>query len=237
MRSSDHTDIYRVMVRKNPKADKVLFYLTSYAFPWWVYIVPIWRFRKRGYEVVLYDFDNAIVENDDPTILPNTTLNVVSDMARRRKDYEASGITTFHAIGNSLGSYMVFNYAIRYPLTAIVLNGGGSIADILFHHVDGSWKRAADAYLQKGYDQQKLRKLWADFEDPKLGKKVQADKILITWSRNDGTIPSDSTVAFVAAIKTSGKKVFTETDDRSHVLSVIRNSFKVKKLYTFLNSK
>lgn len=228
--------LFRPIIKTNPKADKVLFYLTSYAFPWWVYAIPIARFRRMGYEVVVYDFHDTLLDNDDPTVLPTTTRKLIQDMADKQKQYEARGIKTFHGIGNSLGSYLIFNYALRYPLNAVVLNGGGSIADVIFHHRSGSWKRIADRYTKKGYNRKKLYELWAEFDLPTLGKNIKAEKILMTWSLKDGVIPRSSTEGFAAGIKASDKEMFQEIDNLPHILSVANNSFKVRKLYKFLNS-
>jgi pimeloyl-ACP methyl ester carboxylesterase len=233
---STRSQLFRAIIKPNPKATKVLFYLTSYAFPWWVYAVPIGRFRRMGYEVVVYDFNDALIKNEDPSILPKTIIDIVDDISTRRKEYQSRGVHTFHGIGNSLGSYVVFNYAIRYSLHAMVLNGGGSIADIIFHHKDGSWKKIANAYTQKGYDKQRLRELWAEYDLPTLGQKIKAEKVLITWSLNDGTIPRTSSEGFIAELKASGKQMSVKTDNLPHVLSVISNSTRVKSIYRFLNN-
>lgn len=234
--ANSNEQFFRIRVRHKSKATKVLFYLTSYAFPWWVYSLSIFSFTRLGYEVVVYDFPDTIVENDNPDILPKTILGLIEDMQRRQQDYQAKGISTFHGIGNSLGSYLLFNFVLRYPLDAIVLNGGGSISDVIFHAQSGSWKKIATAYSQKGYDYSKLRKLWAEFDLPTLGKNIKADRVLIMWSLRDGTIPRRSTEGFIIGMQSSGKQVTSTTDSLPHIYSVIKNSLRIKLLYRFLNT-
>lgn len=236
MKPSDSKPLFRAMVKPNAKATKVLFYVTSYAFPWWVYAIPIVRFRRMGYEVVVYDLHDEIVADIDPNILPSTATKLIEDMAHKQNEYEVKGIKTFHGIGNSLGSYLIFNYALRHPLQALVLNGGGSIADVIFHAKGGSWKNIANAYTEKGFDHKKLQTFWAEFDLPTLGKKMKADKVLLAYSLKDGTIPLDSTVGFRDGLRASGKEIYTKTDNLPHVLSVVSNSFRVRSLYRFLNS-
>lgn len=235
MKSFSTHPLYRAIVQPNPKATKVLFYLTSYAFPWWVYIIPIIRFRRMGYEVVVYDLHDAILENIDPNILPSTTTKLIEDMASRQSQYEANGIKIFHGIGNSLGSYLIFNYALRYQLQALVLNGGGSIADVIFHAKNGSWKKIASAYAEIGFDHKKLHALWAEFDLPTLGKNIKASRVLLAYSLKDGTIPLESTEGIRDGLYASGKEIYAKTDNLPHILSVVSNSFRVKSLYKFLN--
>lgn len=228
--------LFKVVVTRNPKALKILFYLTSYAFPWWAYKVPIERFKKLGYEVVVYDFDDTVIENTDPTVLPTTVELLTKEIHERCEHYVKKGITTFHGIGNSLGSYMIYNYALRYPIDAIVLNSGGSVADIIFGGKGGTWAKIAASYELQGVNQQKLKFLWADSDDPKLGKNIKAKRILLQYSLKDGTIPLQSTLKFVDSLKASGKSLTLEINNLPHIRSVLKNSHQVKHIYRFLNS-
>lgn len=234
--SNSDRQLFKVIVKSNPSAKKVLFYMSSYKFRWWIYVIPVLRFRSLGYEVAVYDFDDEILESSDPKTLPTATQSIINDVANRQAKYKQNNIKIFHGIGNSLGGYMLFNCAVRLPFSAIVLNGIGSMAGLIFGYDTNILKHTVEQYHLSNIDHQKLLKLWTEFDSPNQGKYIKAEKILITHTINDKVIPPEGTKDFIKAIKSSGKSVDVKTDSSSHQVSTMRNSHKIKQLNDFLNT-
>lgn len=220
---------FRTYVVRNSKLNKVLFFHTSYGFPWWVYYLQIHMYRYFGYEVVVYDYSNKVLDNEDPKILPMVVEDVVKDMKIRVESYESRGIKIFHGIGNSLGSYFVYNYALRNYLAAIMLNAGGSVSDIIFHNNKMSYKK-------QGYDKAAIDKLWSKYDSPELGQNIHTEKTLITLSRNDKTIPPESSRKLVESIQASQSHVVVKYDSLPHVASVVLNSWRLFSISKFFNN-
>jgi hypothetical protein len=229
--------LFKVIVKENPKATKVLFYFASYRFSWRIYWLPVLRLRNRGYEVVVYDIDDFVVESHDPKTLPRAAKELIYDVKTRQNEYKNKGINTYHGVGNSLGSYLLFNCALRVPFDAIVLNGSGSVADVIFSVKKGPLKKTAEQYKLASIDLEKLSDLWKEYDKPDLGKGIKANRILITWSTKDGLVPTNSSRDFIKSIKSSGKKVVVKEDTLPHVGSIFLNSHNVKFLYQFLNAE
>lgn len=227
---------FSVHVKSRPDPTKVLFYFTSYKMPWWIFIIPIVRFNRLGYEVVVYSLHDEVMENEDPSILPGVTSAIIDDVTRRREQYAKRGIKTFHGIGNSLGSYMMFNCSLRIPFAAIVLNSVGSAADVLFSTNHRHLKKTTSAYKKQHYTQEKLYELWKEFDTPSNGHAIKSPKILVTYSLGDTLVPPRGSIELIKALEKHDKKYEARVDHLPHEASIFLNSLKVKDLYKFLNS-
>ena len=233
MSSSPYFTVY---VKPRPDATKVLFYFTSYKVPWWIFIVPILRFRRLGYEVIVYSLHDEIMENEDTRVLPSVTQDIINDVAARRQAYVKQGIQTFHGIGNSLGSYMMFNSSQRIPFSAIVLNSVGSAADVLFSTKRRSLRKATEAYIAQNHTHDSLQNLWTEFDRPSNGHAIKSPKILITYSEKDGLVPSSGPAELMQALDAHNKKYEVKVDHLPHEASILFNALQVRRIYQFLNS-
>jgi len=205
--------------------------------PWWIYIVPILRFRRLGYEVVVYSLHDEIMENEDTGILPAVTADIINDVAERRKQYIDQGIETFHGIGNSLGSYMMYNSSRRIPFSAIVLNSVGSAAEVLFSTDRKDLKKSAEAYKTQNHTRETLQNLWDEFDRPSNGHGIKSPKILITYSEKDGLVPPSGPAEMIQALDIHNRNYEVKVDHFPHEVSIFLNSLQVRRLYKFLNSK
>ncbi len=231
----DSEEYYSVRLVKKTKAKEALFYMTSFGLPWWVYITSILRLRLKGYELVVYDFDRIVIDNDNPQVLLNTVSSVVKDMHKRRTEYENNDVLVVGGVGNSLGAYMLYNYCLNFPLNNIVLNGGGSISDMIFQPINSQFKKINEKYVSKGFSNKSVDKLWAEIDDIKLAENVRANNVLIYRSIHDDTIPPSSTKRFIDAFNKSEADLTVIEDKKTHVGSVMSNSFKIKQIYRFLS--
>lgn len=228
---------FSVYVKSRPTATKVLFYFTSYKMPWWVFIIPILRFRRLGYEVIVYSLHDEIMENNDTSVLPTVTMDIINDVANRQKAYRKRGIQIFHGIGNSLGSYMMYNSSRRISFSAIVLNSVGSAAEVLFSTARKDLKKSTEAYRMQNHTRETLQELWTEFDRPSNGHGIKSPKILITYSEKDGLVPPSGPYEMMQALDAHNRKYEVKVDHLPHEASIFFNAHQVRFLYNFLNSE
>lgn len=226
--------LFKVLVKKNSKADKVLFYLTSYRAPWYIYALPIEKLRKSGYEVVIYDYSNRVLDNDDPQILINVVRESNEDIKSRIQGYRKRGIVTFDAVGNSLGSFFAYNYSVRYALRKVSLNTVSYLARVIFNSSDKNIIKIRRDYVRKGYNQSKLETAWKEIDSPELGSKFKAETILIFTALNDRYVAQDNYEEVVKNISLSNTKLEVVNNKKlGHSAAVLKNAYS-KRLYKFL---
>ena len=177
--------LFTVRLKQNPNAEKVLFFLCSFRSSWKVYALAIQRYKKLGYEVVVYDINDVVLQNDDPQILVTAIGQVIDDINERKKYYVQKGITIFDGIGNSLGSFFLYNYTVRFPLRKIILNIGGYMTSVIFEANNRHIKKTKQKYIANGIDRAKLAKLWASIDDVALGKQLKSQETLLFRALND----------------------------------------------------
>ena len=214
-----------MLVKANANAEKVLIFITSYKVPWYVYKLPIEKLRRKGYEVVVYDLNDYILDNDNPNVLLRVVEEINEDINSRINDYKKRGITIFDAFGNSLGSFMVYNYAVRYPLRRIILNTGGYMARIIFDTTDRRLGKTRQNYQKKGMDLATLEKYWYSVDTPELGKNIKSEETLMLSSLKDKHITNDATSELIQNISLSKTKLSVGKNPRlKHSATVLKNA-------------
>jgi pimeloyl-ACP methyl ester carboxylesterase len=225
MISNKNKPLFRVLVKPKASSKKVLFFLTSYKVPWYVYKFSIMKFKKGGYEVVIYDLNDYILDNDDPKVLLKAVEDINGDISARISAYKSRGISIFDAIGNSLGSFFVYNYAVRYPLRRIVLNTGGYMARIIFNSTDRRLGNTRQRYQEKGFDLQSLEVYWKAIDAPELGRNLKSEETFMLASLKDKHIANDATDELIANMSKSKTKLMVSKNARlRHSAAVITNA-------------
>ena len=225
MKKEDQIALFRVILKSNQKATKVLFFLTSYRAPWFVYTLSIYKLRRNGYEVVVYDFKDEILDNDNPQILIDTVNNLNEDMQGRVKEYEKRGIHIFDGVGSSLGSFLLYNYAVRYPLRKLALNIVTRLANVIFGASDENILKTRQSYVNKGYNLRKLEEAWKEIDSPSLGSRLKSKETLVFTALNDKYVTRASSEAAIRGIKSSQTHLKVVQNQRSgHTTSVLKNA-------------
>lgn len=218
------TKLFKVLVKQNPNARKVLFFLCSFRSSWRVYALAIQRFKKLGYEVVVYDINDIVLQNDDPQILLTAVDLVIEDINQRKRHYTEKGITIFDGIGNSLGSFLLYNYAVRYPLRKVILNIGGYMTRVIFEANNRHIKKTRRNYIAKGIDQDTLAKLWASIDDVSLGKQLKPEETLLFRAINDKYASEENTKLAVVTMSQSPTKFkVIQNQKLGHSAAVMKN--------------
>jgi len=212
--TSKYADLFRVIKKSNPNADKVVFFLTSYRAPWFIYSLVINKLRKSGYEVLVYDFKDSILDNDNPSILPEFVELLCADMHGRVKAYELLGIKIFDGVGSSLGSFLLYNYAIRYPLRRVALNTVSYMSQVVFTSQYKQICKTRDSYIAKGYDLNKLEEKWKLIDSPESGKNIKVQSTLIFTALNDKFVSKESAQNVIKSIKLSNTRLSVITNER-----------------------
>ena len=229
--------LFRVIIKPNPKARKVMFYLTSYRKPWYVFKVSIEKLRRMGYEVMIYDFNDYILNNSDPGILPKAIYEVIADINTRKAAYEKRGIKVFDGAGHSLGSFFLFNYATRYPLRKVVLNVGGIMSKVIFNAHDRSIVKTKQRYQNLGYNLEKLSETWEDIDSPTaLGSNMKAQRVLFYTVARDSYVSVGEAQTVIDGIKASAADLAVYANKRlGHKGAVFKNAHS-SKFFKFLSN-
>ncbi len=226
--------LFKAIVKSNPKAQKVIFFLTSYRAPWFIYTLVISKLRKSGYEVVVYDFKDSILDNDNPDILPEFVKDLSDDIHSRVLNYEKRGILIFDGVGSSLGSFLLYNYCLRYPLRRIGLNTVSYMSQVIFTSSDRHISKTRRSYEAKGYDLPKLEEAWQSIDSPSSGKNLKAEETLIFTALNDKFVTRESVKTVLKNTRLSKTKLTVSTNKKlGHSASVIKNAHS-KQLLEFL---
>jgi len=213
-----------------------MFYLTSYRVPWYVFKRSIEKLRGLGYEVVVYDFNDYILNNNDPGVLPKAIYEVIVDINARKSAYEKLGIDIFDASGHSLGSFFLFNYATRYPLRKIVLNVGGIMAKVIFNARAHSIVKTREEYKKLGLDAKKLQEMWKDIDSPTiLGANMKAQKVLFYIAKHDSFVSADEAKVVIDGIKSSNTNVTVRTNNHLGHRGVVFKNAHSKGFYKFIS--
>jgi pimeloyl-ACP methyl ester carboxylesterase len=223
--NSPKKPLFKVVLKPNPAAKKVLFFVCSYKITWHVYALTIARLRRAGYEVVVYDLNDYILDNDSPKVLLRAVNEINIDINTRITAYKAIGIKIFDAYGNSLGSFIVYNYAIRYPLRKIVLNTGGYMSRIIFNTTDKRLSKTKKRYEVRGYDKSKLDTAWLSIDNPPLGRGIRAAETFLLISLKDKHIKNADSEELISNIAASGTQLIVNKNTHlRHSATVIKNA-------------
>jgi pimeloyl-ACP methyl ester carboxylesterase len=215
--------LFKVILKRNPVAQKVIFFVCSYKITWHVYVLTIARLRRAGYEVVIYDLNDYLLDNDDPSILIRGVKEINDDINRRMAAYKSDGIKTFDAYGNSLGSFIVYNYAVHYPLRKI--NTGGYMSRIIFATTDRRLGKTKRRYEAKGYDHQKVDEAWTSIDTPALGRDIKAKETFLLLSLKDKHITNEAGEELIKNIAASSTRlVVSKNKHLRHSATVIKNA-------------
>ncbi len=233
MKSKKEKPLFRVLLHSKSAAEKVLFFVTSYKVPWYVYKLPIEKLRRVGYEVVVYDLNDYILDNDDPEVLIKAVQEINADINNRVTGYKQHGITVFDAFGNSLGSFIVYNYAVRYPLRKIVLNTGGYMSRIIFDTTDRRLRKTRKNYEARGLDLKSLEEYWQAIDSPDLGKNLKSQETFFLTSLKDKHITNEAASHLIDHMALSETKLKVSKNSRlKHSASVFKNAHS-KQIFDF----
>ena len=112
-----------------------------------------------GYDVIAYEYDDAVFAAGDADILPQLIKGIAEDFEQRAKPYKERLAT-----GVSLGAYIAFNVQRLLPGLdrGIYGTAGISVSHVIFSaRVFRGYRRKFEA---AGYDEASLEKRWHDFE-------------------------------------------------------------------------
>lgn len=223
-KNSVNSALFKVVVRENTHANKVLFFLCSFRSSWKIYALAIHRFKRAGYEVVVYDINDVVLQNDNPQLLIDVVSQVNEDINQRIKTYKDDGITVFDGIGNSLGSFLLYNYAVRFPLRKVILNIGGYMTRVIFEADNRHIKKTRQNYLSKGISQEMLAELWATIDDVALGTQLKSEETLLFRALNDKYASKEATALAIKTMRKSPTK-FTVIQNKKlgHSAAVLKN--------------
>lgn len=235
MSETDYSTYFKAVAKGNPDATKVLFYLTSYRAPWFVYSLAIRKLQKAGYEIVVYDFKDSVLDNDNPYFLPKFIEVLCKDMQSRVASYQNRGIGIFDGVGNSLGSFLLYNYTIRFPLRKIALNMVSYMSLVIFTSKDSRITKTRNTYLKQGFDLPKLQKAWETIDSPKTGKELKSDETMLFTALNDKYVTPESAQMVIDNIKISPTKLVVYKNLKlGHNASTVKNAHSKAMLEFFL---
>lgn len=181
----------------------------------------------------MYDFKNIVFESNDPRTTINFVDTFVNDMHERVLQNNSLQVDV---IGNSLGSWLAFNYSVRYPVAHAVFNSGGSAAEMLFAAIRGSFLKTKVLYESQGFDVSTLKHLWRSIDSIALGKKLKAKQSMFLWSPNDGVIPKRGTQELIKSMQASGHKLQVVKGNGRHIPTVFVNAHRLKNIQRFLST-
>jgi hypothetical protein len=234
LRNSATQPLYKTIIKRNKNAKKVLFFITSYMAPWSVYRLIVRQLQCRGYEVIVYDINDYILNNKDPHVLLLAINEINTDIHAKVLDYQKAGITIFDGIGNSLGSFLMYNYAICYPLRKVILNIGGYMSRVVFLSKDWRVARIRKNYERIGLNMMDLNKLWVDIDSPTTAKRLKCLQILLFTSRRDVFVSNESANELIRSLQKTPVQITVHINKYlGHTLAVIKNVHS-RKLKLFL---
>ncbi len=149
--------------------------------------------QKLGYDVIAFEYLPTVLQSGDPQLLVQVIENITKQVIQRSKNY----IETI-CLGVSLGSFIAYNVQKRVPNAYIgaYAAGGVSMSGAIFSQ--RGFKKIAQAFVDNGYDPEKLDKIW---------RPIDADPMTATFPKNKSLIVFEGTADKIVKYSEAQKNI------------------------------
>ena len=199
--------------------------------------LPIWRFRRAGYQVIAYSYRASVLTVSAELTMQN--FNAIMDDALNRLNNLTKDVPVY-AFGSSMGTVLAMNFASRSPrVTKIVLNlSYFNIAEHILHLPPLPRLSAGrlSSYVADAGGPDGLHHTFDLYSPDHLAGDMDDRDILLYLSRNDRVLQYRHTRKLRAKLVEAGARVkYVETAGLGHYFAALSNHLRASTYMEFLN--
>lgn len=159
--------------------------------------------QDSGYDVLLFEYDNEVLDGGKPALLPGLIQDITSVVAKKAENYES-----VLCAGVSLGAFIAFNVQrnIRKVKVGVYGTAGMSVAHAIF--TAKFFRRIKARYVANGFSEQDLKNLWADIEILDDAKLDKSQSMLIVMGKQDRLVRFGKASKAMDKWKANGSRVY-----------------------------
>ncbi len=173
-----------------PRNNQLVCYVVGFTAKVNQFKYSIKKLQKRGYDVMAFDYDNAVLLDGDPQKILDLMDHITEHIEEKADKYDS-----IICMGVSLGAFIAFNVQRRIPkaLVGAYATAGIAVSEGIFWMK--TFEPVRDALIKNGYNKEKLAEVWKEIEI-REGDRLLNDKSFVIVN---GTI--DRVVDYKAATK------------------------------------
>lgn len=138
--------------------DKIIFFLCPHGVTIRRLNFVIKQLLRKSYGVHAYEYPQSVIEDGDPSLLPQLIQGIRNDIETKIKAQRFSEVGIF---GSSLGSFIAYNLLDIESLQWVIMNTGGDLAI-------GVWglKKARIGFQSRSISKEVLTRQWHHLQNP-----------------------------------------------------------------------
>lgn len=166
------------------------------------YTKAVKSLRDSGYDVILFEFDNEVLDGGNPALLPNLIRDITEVVTEEAQNYES-----VLCAGVSLGAFIAFNVQRNIPKAKVGVYGtaGMSVAHAIL--TARFFRSIKKRYLANGFNEQDLKDQWADIEILDDAKLDESQSMLIVMGKQDRLVRFNKASKAMDKWKANGSRV------------------------------
>lgn len=197
----------------------VVFFFAGMGTRIWLYRLFIYRLVRRGYKVVAYDFDPAIVKKGDADNFLDVNERVSKSVKNHIKQFKREGVESFAAFGVSMGTVMAIKVTgENKEINKVVINMTyGSIAENVW-----TWKFIESTKrksIEQGHTMESLDRKLAPVSPIPNAAKLKGKDVLLYLSTKDKILVFEQSKQFKDALDAHGVAyTYVQNDKHGHLI-------------------
>lgn len=198
------------------------------------YLPAIRKYRKAGFDVILYRFHTKAIRELDAMSLPDAIEELCTIVASNEKEFSSNlqGIV----LGNSMGSVFAWHAASRIDsIEKIVANTGYALISkhIYEDKIGTHWRKKL---IKDGISQNEFHSMISKYEPISVFDKLKDKKVLLCMNRDDNVIGFDQAALFLESLKMNNiNYTYIENHSMKHGTAILKNLMS-KSLIDFLRT-
>lgn len=185
-----------------PKPQVLACLVAGYTGKFKDYAKAVKSLQNAGYDVILFEYDNEVLDGGNPELLPNLISGITEVVTKESETYES-----VLCAGVSLGAFIAFNVQrnIRKAKVGVYGTAGMSVAHAVF--TARFFRKMKDLYIANGFSEQDLKNRWADIEILDDAKLDKSQSMLIVMGKQDRLVRFEKASNTMDKWKTKGSRV------------------------------
>lgn len=167
-----------------------MFFLCAHDTKLKYYKFAINKLLRRGYDVVGYEFDPAVVHAGDPSMVITLIRDMREEIERVLASDYADTSVEVGLFGNSIGTFIAYNILDIPRVEWVIMNTGGNLAQ-------GFWRlpRARKGFEAKSISLEQLEQAWHSVQNPAWDNTKGKRVLLLAGSADKLATPEDALTA------------------------------------------
>lgn len=154
-----------------------IFFLCPFSTKLTSFTLSINQLRRKGYDVIAYDYSRDVLEKGDPNIVPEFVADIRKEIEKQIKNIGKD--QEFGLFGSSMGAFISYCILDIPEIDWVIMNTGGNLAR-------GAWALPLTkaAFQAEGVTVEQLQDKWNSLQSPQWNN-VQGKPVVLLASTGD----------------------------------------------------